>query len=107
MSQIVTQHFSFSEIQRHPGRIVELLAQEGEIVIVVKRQGADITICSYPVYSQEVNDILNDAMADHQRKQQQGYPREQAFQDFQESQQAISRTFTGAPRHGKSSKDYL
>jgi len=91
MSHIVTQHFSFSDIQRHPKRVVELLAQEQAMVILVKREGDDITICSYPAYSQEVNDILEEAMAEHQVKKQRGYTREQAFQDFRESQKEISK----------------
>ncbi len=91
MSHIVTQHFSFSDIQQHPKRVIELLAQEQEMVIMVKREGDDITICSYPVYSQEVNDILDDALAEHRMKKQQGYTREQAFQDFRETQEKISK----------------
>ncbi len=91
MSHIVTQHFSFSDIQQHPRRVIELLAQEQEMVILIKREGDDITICSYPVYRQEVNDILDEAMVEHQSKKQRGYTREQAFQDFRESQEDISK----------------
>jgi hypothetical protein len=91
MSHIVTQRFSFADIQRHPRRVIDLLAQEQEMVILVKREGDDITICSYPTYSQEVNDILEEATAEHQVKKQGGYTREQAFQDFRESQKKISK----------------
>ena len=95
MNPIVTQHFSFSDIQQHPKRVIELLAQEQEIVILVKREGNDITICSYPVYSQEVNDIPEEAIVEHQAKKQRGYTREQAFQDFRQSQKDISTYLQG------------
>jgi hypothetical protein len=91
MSHIATQHFSFSEIQQHPKQVVELLAQEQDMVILVKREGDDITICSYPAYSQAVNDILEEAKAEYQVKKEHGYTREQAFQDFRESQKDISK----------------
>jgi hypothetical protein len=91
MKQIVVQHFSFSEIQLHPKRVVELLAQDNEIALLVKREGDDIMVYSYPVYSQEVNDILEEAVAEHQALKQRGYNQEQAFQDFRESQQEISK----------------
>ncbi len=91
MSQPITQHFSFSEIQEHPKQMLELLAKEQETVFLVKRKGDDITICSYPAYSQEVNDILEEAKAEHRQKKQNGYTREQAFQDFRESQREIGK----------------
>ncbi len=95
MSHVVTQHLSFSDIQQHPTQVVELLAQEHDMVILVKREGDDITICSYPSYSREVNDILDEAITEHQLKKQQGYTREQAFQDFRESQREISTYLQG------------
>jgi hypothetical protein len=91
MSQITTQHFSFADIQRHPKRVIDLLAQQQEFVLLLKREGDEITVSSYPVYSQEINEILEEAIAEHQSLKQGGYDRKRAFQDFRETHQEISK----------------
>lgn len=91
MSQIATQHFSFSDLQLHPDQVIELLAQASTVAIIVKRDGDDITVSSYPTYSQEVHELLEEAKAEHQARKQHGYDRAQAFQGLRESLQKISK----------------
>lgn len=91
MSQIATQHFSFSDLQLHPDQVIELLAQASTVALLFKRDGDDITVSSYPTYSQEVHELLEEAKTEHQARKQRGYDRAQAFQGLRESLQKISK----------------
>ena len=91
MYQAVIRHFSFSDLQRHPNQVIELLAQAREVALVVTREDDEITVSDYPVYRPEVNELLKEAQAEHHERKQQGYDRRQAFEGFRESQQTISK----------------
>ena len=93
MSQIATQHFSFSDLQLHPDQVIELLAQASTVAIIVKRDGDDITVSSYPTYSQEVHELLEEAKTEHQARKQHGNDRAQAFLGLRESQKRILITY--------------
>ena len=93
MSLIASQHFSFAELQRHPQIMVDLLERKKDAAFIVQRDGDDITIAAYPAYSEEVEQILQDARVEYQRLKQYGYEREQAIEDFRTSQIEISYNF--------------
>ena len=93
MSLTASQHFSFAELQRHPQIMVDLLERKKDAAFIVQRDGDDITIAAYPAYSEEVEQILQDARVEYQRLKQYGYEREQAIEDFRTSQIEISYNF--------------
>lgn len=91
MSLIASQHLSFAELQRHPQIVVDLLERKKDAAFIVQRDGDEITIAAYPAYSQDVEHILQDALAEYQHLKQQGYGREQAIEDFRKSQIEITQ----------------
>ena len=74
--------------------LLDLLADEmiamDEASVLLKKSGDQVFVYFPKTYRAEVDEILEVSKRELQRKQSQGYSREQAFQDFMEAQLKIS-----------------
>ncbi|RLC09430.1 MAG: hypothetical protein DRI57_22160 [Deltaproteobacteria bacterium] len=91
MEQREIQEFSFSDIRVHPNIITDILDKGEDVSLMLRRQGDKVTAYSHRTYSDEVNDILEEAMAEYEAKKQAGYDKKQVFRDFKESVEEISK----------------
>ncbi|OQY54041.1 MAG: hypothetical protein B6245_21905 [Desulfobacteraceae bacterium 4572_88] len=91
MEQREMQEFSFSDIQVHPNLITDILDKGEDVALMLRREGDKIKVYSHRTYSNEVNDILEEAMAEYEAKKQIRYDKKQIFRDFKESVKEISR----------------
>ncbi len=85
------EKFSFDHFRSHPELVVNALAENNDTSIMLKRLGNQVFVYYQKKYSNEVNEILEESESEYQKKLQEGYTREQAFQDFMEAQQEISK----------------
>jgi len=83
--------FSFDEFSKHLQVVVEALADSNNVSVMLQRQGDQVFVLYKKRYSDEVHEILEESEREYQRKLKEGYTREQAFQDFMEAQQEISK----------------
>jgi len=85
------EKFSFDDFKSHLQLVVDALAESNDVSITLKRQGDQVLVFYQRKYSDEVNEILEECEREYQRRLKEGYTREQAFQDFMEAQQEISK----------------
>lgn len=85
------EKFSFEDFKSRVQFVVEALAASTDVSIMLKRKGNQVFVFQPRTYSDEVNDILEESDREYQRRMKEGYTREQAFQDFMEAQQEISK----------------
>ncbi|MFQ5631940.1 MAG: hypothetical protein ACE5I1_24480 [bacterium] len=75
--------------------ILELLADEmiemDDASVLLKKSGDQVFVYFPKRYHDEVDEILEESKREFQQKQDQGYSQEQAFQDFMEAEQEISK----------------
>lgn len=84
--------FSFEEFTKHLQVVVEALTESNNASIMLQRQGDEVFVFYKKRYSDEVYEILEECEREYQRKLKEGYTREQAFEDFMEAQQEISKS---------------
>lgn len=85
------QQYPFDYFKSHPELIIEALAQGHDLSLMLKREGNQVFVYSPRRYSEQVNDILDSAKLEYQRKKSEGYSREQALHDFMQAQQEMSQ----------------
>ncbi len=91
MEQRKMQEFLFSEVLVHPELVINFLTEGSDIALMVRREGDKVIVYPHQIYSDEVNEILEEAVAEYQEKKQTGYSKEQAFHDFKQAQKEISK----------------
>lgn len=85
------QTIPFRELENYPDLVKNVLAQNDEIALMLRRQGDHVFVYYKKMYDKEVNEILEEARQEYQRKKKKGYDREQAFEDFFSAQQEIEK----------------
>lgn len=83
--------FAFEEFSKHLQVVVEALADNNNISVMLQRRGDEVFVFCKKRYSDEVYAIYEEAKREYQRRKQQGYSREQAFEDFMKAQDEISK----------------
>lgn len=84
------RQFSFDDFMNNFAIIKDALAENKKISIMVRREENQVFLYFRKAYGDEVEMILADAKAEYQRKNAEGYTREQAFKDFMEAEKEIS-----------------
>jgi hypothetical protein len=85
------QQLPLDDFKNHPELVIEALAESDDISVLLRRRGDQVYVYYQKMYSDEVNEILDESQREFQRRQKEGYSREQAFQDFMEVQQEIGK----------------
>ena len=85
------QSFPYNDLKAKLDLVANVLSQDSEVSLLLKREGDLVFIFFKKNYSRQVNDILVDAWQEHRRKKNEGYNRERAFADFMEAQEALSK----------------
>jgi hypothetical protein len=78
-------------LKNHLEIVMNALVESKDISILLRRRGDQIFVFYQKRYSDKVNEIFEKAQREYQRREKEGYSREQAFQDFVEAQQEISK----------------
>jgi len=84
--------FSFDDFKNQLQIVVDALAENNNVSIMLQRQGDQVFVFYKKRYSDEVNEILEESKREHQRRKKAGYSREQAFEDFMKAQEEISKS---------------
>lgn len=87
------QQISLEEVKNHLDLVANALAERDDVSVLLSRRGDRVFVYYHKRYSGEVNDILEESRREYQRKQNEGYSREQAFTDFIEAQREINEYF--------------
>lgn len=91
LAENTLQTISLKELENHPDLLKNVLVQNDEIALMLRRQGDRVFVYYKKMYTKEVDDILKEAKQVHQRKKKKGYDREQAFEDFLSAQRDIEK----------------
>ena len=82
---------SVEEFKKNPELVTQLLLKEEKISLVLEKDGEVVRYAYLPTYDDEVNSILEEADSEYARREEQGYSREEAIEDFKEAHEAISK----------------
>ena len=85
------REISVAEVQKHPELLAGFFRDGSDVTVILKQEGDKIRIYSKS-YSDEVNQVLEEAEADYQQKKKEGYTREQAFEDLTKAQENIAKS---------------
>jgi hypothetical protein len=85
------EKFPVDEFKNHLEVVMNTLVESKNISILLRREGDQIFVFYQKRYGDKVNEIFEKAQRGYQRREKEGYSREQAFQDFMEAQQEISK----------------
>ncbi len=91
IAEHAVEKFPFNDFKTHVELVVNALAESNNGSIMLTRQGDEVFVLYRKRYSDEVNEILEESEREYQRRMKAGYTREQAFQDFMEAQEEISK----------------
>ncbi len=83
--------FSFKDIKNHPDTIIKLLSDGDDVSLLIRRRGNDVYVISKRTYSDKVNKILKNAKTKLKEKEKRGFTKEQAFKNFENAQEKISK----------------
>ncbi len=85
------QQIPLTDFKNYLGILANELAEKDDMSVLLKRRGDQVLVYSPKRYSDEVNDILEESKREYQRRENAGYSREQAYQDFMKAQQELSQ----------------
>ena len=90
------QDIGVGDLKIHPELLTKILFQDQDVSLILEKRGQKIRYAYLRTYDAESHSILEEANADYLRKKNQGYSREQAFQDFEDAQQEIAMFITNS-----------
>ncbi len=79
------------DIQRNPLLIANLILKGKDVSIIFEKEGDRVRVAYLKTYSREAARILEEAKNEYKELEKNGYTREQAFEDFAEARNGISR----------------
>ena len=85
------QDISIEEIKSHPEIVTDWLLNDDEVSLIFEKRGQKIRFAYLRKYDGETMRILEEAKREYTQKKQEGYNREQAFQDLIDAQQEINQ----------------
>jgi len=84
------QDIPLEKIKNNPELITGILFKDQDISVVLEKHGDTVRLAHMRSYDNKTTRILTEAKRKHDRKKQEGYTREQAFNDFLEVQEEIT-----------------
>ena len=91
-----SQDISLDDIKVHPELITEVLFDDHDLSIILEKRGNTVRFTYLRMYDSDTTRILEEARQEYAQKRQEGYTREQAFEDFQEAQEEIQQQRTSS-----------
>lgn len=85
------QDISIEEIKNRPEIVTDWLLNDDDVSVIFEKRGQRIRFAYLRKYDSETMRILKEAKKEYTQKKQEGYTREQAFQDLLDAQQEISQ----------------
>ncbi|OQX11635.1 MAG: hypothetical protein BWK80_44540 [Desulfobacteraceae bacterium IS3] len=86
-----SQYILLEDIKKNPEIIAQLLFKDRDVSIILEKQGDRVRFSYLKTYSREAVRILEEAKKEYEETEEKGYTREQAFEDFTEARNEISR----------------
>jgi hypothetical protein len=77
------QTLRFADLQAHPEAITEMLSSHEGIPIFLEKRGETVTVGAARVYSADVDQLLQEALAEYADMKRQGYGREDGFEELE------------------------
>lgn len=84
------QDISIEEIKKRPEIVTDWLLKDDEVSVIFEKRGKRVRFAYLRRYDSATMRILEVAKQEYAQKKQEGYSREQAFQDLIAAQQEIS-----------------
>jgi len=85
------QYLMVEDIQQNPLLIANLILKGKDVSIIFENEGDRVRYAYLKTYSREAARILEEAKKEYNELEKKGYTREQAFEDFTEARNEISR----------------
>lgn len=86
-----SQHMSVEDIRNNPELIAELLLKDRDVSVIFEKRGDHVRYAYLKTYDKESIRILQETKEEHKRVREKGYNREQAFREFEEAREEISK----------------
>ncbi len=87
------QDILLDDLRGHPELITNMLFNDQDVSIILEKRGNTVRFAYLRTYDKETTRILEEARREYAQKKQEGYTREQAFQDFLDAQEEIQHHF--------------
>lgn len=85
------QDILLEDIKKRPELITGFLFSEQDVSVILEKRG-HVVHCAYlRTYDKETTRLLKKAKEEYLQKEKEGYTREQAFRDFMEVQDEITK----------------
>ncbi|QTA82954.1 Uncharacterized protein dnl_53410 [Desulfonema limicola] len=85
------QYLMVEDIQQNPLLIANLILKGKDVSIIFEKEGDRVRFTYLKTYSREAARILEEAKNEYKELEIKGYTREQAFEDFTEARNEISK----------------
>jgi hypothetical protein len=86
-----SQYILLEDIKRNPSLIAQLFFKDNDVSIIFEKQGDKVRYSYLKIYSKKSVRILEEAKKEFKEIEGKGYTREQAFADFTEARNEISK----------------
>lgn len=71
------------DVWAHPEVITDLFRGDGDVSVVLEKRGGTVRFATMRSYDRDDVRLIEEARADHRRRKDQGYSREDAFADLE------------------------
>jgi hypothetical protein len=86
-----SQYILLEDIKKNPEIIAGLLFKDSDVSVILEKQGDRVRFSYLKTYSKDAVRILEEAKKEYEEAEKKGYTREEAFEDFTEARDEISR----------------
>ncbi len=88
---IQTQSFPFEALSAHPELITDILSSHDRVPFFLERRGDTVNVGAAPSSSREVDQLLEEALAEYADMKRQGYGREDGFSELEAVQRELTK----------------
>ena len=84
------QYVFIDDIKKNPDLIAQILLKDHDVSVIFEKRGRNVKYSSLKIHDQESLRLLNEAKNEHKSLKENGYKREQAFDDFEQARNNIN-----------------
>uniref|UniRef100_Q3AQW2 Uncharacterized protein n=1 Tax=Chlorobium chlorochromatii (strain CaD3) TaxID=340177 RepID=Q3AQW2_CHLCH len=84
------QQIGLDDLKIHPELLTDILSNKQDLSLILEKRGDIIRYAYLRTYDSDSRKILEEAKAEYCLKKEDGYSREEAFQDFEDVQHDIA-----------------
>jgi len=84
------QYVFVDDIKKNPNLIAQILLKDHDVSVIFEKRGRNVKYSYLKIHDQESLRLLDEAKKEHKKLKENGYNREQAFEDFEQARKNIN-----------------